>query len=161
VTSTFYTTYVYFIQGVTTRLVKIGMSENVGLRLVMMQQGSPDRLRLLGTVAFRDFREALHIEHRLHVRFANCRAHGEWFRPDAALTKFLQSIDREKLRRLLGGWHFTPINSHTLEAVALNNWQRKQQAADALCSVTHPLFVNRTKRQYRRKTKPARRKGAR
>ena len=126
ITNTFYTTYVYFIQGVTTRLVKIGVSENVGLRLAMMQQGSPDQLRLLGTVAFRDFREALHIEHRLHRRFGNCRAHGEWFRPERTLVKFLQSMDRERLRRMLGGWHFSPVNSLTLEAVALNNWQRKQ-----------------------------------
>jgi hypothetical protein len=76
---------IYFIQGVKTKLIKIGYTSlKLGIRLSNMQAGSPDKLQILliltGDRA---------LEQQLHVKFAKYHKHGEWFRPGTELLKFI------------------------------------------------------------------------
>lgn len=77
---------IYFIQGEVTGLIKIGLAIDVRARLKDLQQGSPDRLSILGVMLCHQ-RGAL--ERELHRRFDDCRAHGEWFEPRPALLAFI------------------------------------------------------------------------
>lgn len=80
---------VYFIQGQTTRLIKIGYASSVGARLTLLQCGSPDLLALIGHEPAPREREAV-----LHRQFADARAHGEWFRPTHALLDYIRRLQR-------------------------------------------------------------------
>lgn len=80
--------YVYFIRADRLNLIKIGRAENVGRRLAGMRSNSADRLTLLGVI--KEVRtEAL--EARLHRRFVKYRSHGEWFRPEPALLRYIKA----------------------------------------------------------------------
>lgn len=80
--------YVYFIQGQSTRLVKIGItSGNVYSRLATIQANSPDTLKLLKAV-----KGDSKYESELHKRFASVRSHGEWFYPSRGLMAFIEGL---------------------------------------------------------------------
>lgn len=67
--------YVYLIQGTIIPLVKIGFCrEWPEQRLKDLQLGSPDFLRIVGTM-----RGSRHLEKYLHDYFSIYRHHGEWF----------------------------------------------------------------------------------
>ena len=87
--------YVYFIQGQTTRLIKIGQTRgNVHKRLAALQGGSPDKLKMLKVIdAEYDF------EKTLHIKFDSIRSHGEWFYPSRGLMAFIGSLDGIKVKR--------------------------------------------------------------
>jgi excisionase family DNA binding protein len=72
------TGWVYFIQATVGGPIKIGLSQDVDLRLASLQLSSPFPLRLLATVPGGRRRE-----YELHRQFAKHRLHGEWF-SDAA-----------------------------------------------------------------------------
>lgn len=76
---------VYFIQA-TNGMVKIGIASDPHGRLRALQTGSPLRLRLLATIP----NCGPETEADLHSRFAEHRAHGEWFLPAAALLDFIR-----------------------------------------------------------------------
>lgn len=84
---------VYFIQGSLTRLIKIGVAGNVRRRLTLLQCGSPDILRLLWS-----YPAPPTHERALHQRFADLRAHGEWFRPEDSLLAYIKRRDPYLLR---------------------------------------------------------------
>ncbi len=65
---------VYFLQALDGGPIKIGVSNNPEGRLASLQTGSPVKLRILGTAAGDQRREA-----RLHRKLAAHRLHGEWF----------------------------------------------------------------------------------
>lgn len=65
---------IYFIQSVGGGPIKIGVSDDPRRRLADLQVGSPAVLRLIGTAAGDQRREAA-----LHRRLAEHRLHGEWF----------------------------------------------------------------------------------
>ena len=69
---------IYVIQGLTTKLVKIGISENIHERLIQLQSASPDILELKYIL---EGGGALD-EKALHAQFCKLRMHGEWFHPD-------------------------------------------------------------------------------
>lgn len=75
---------IYFIQGATTRLIKIGVTTDLQMRLSALQATSPDRLTVLGCLP-----GSLDDEGSLHARFARERLHGEWFKPSARLMRFI------------------------------------------------------------------------
>lgn len=76
----------YFIQGETTRLIKIGRCiGDAARRMRELQACSPDRLILRAVVAG-------DIERKLHARFTEDHEHGEWFRPSAAIEDFIKSL---------------------------------------------------------------------
>lgn len=79
---------IYFIQGATTRLIKVGKAADCQDRLSDLQTGSPDKLHLLKEVYTDDYA----AEKILHRRFRYCRAHGEWFFPDEKLIRFMEQL---------------------------------------------------------------------
>jgi hypothetical protein len=76
---------IYFVDALDLKMVKIGYaSEDPDGRLAIMQTGSPVKLT----------RRALmegdrHVERELHQRFKKLRVHGEWFRDDITIVRFL------------------------------------------------------------------------
>lgn len=79
--------WVYFIEGEGTGMIKIGVAENPYRRLAYLQIGSPVILRMLATV-----RGDASIEAELHDRFGESRAHGEWFRSTPALQEYIARV---------------------------------------------------------------------
>lgn len=82
--------YVYFIQAGDVGLIKIGWATDPKRRLTQMQPHCPIPLRLLhserGTGA---------DERAVHGRFAEHRAHHEWFHPVSELLAYIaQRITR-------------------------------------------------------------------
>ena len=87
--------YVYFIQGQSTRLVKIGITRgNVYKRLATIQNSSPDKLKLLKAA-----KGDIGYERQLHKQFASVHSHGEWFYPSRGLMTFIQSLDGVKTKK--------------------------------------------------------------
>ncbi len=76
---------VYFIAPVDGGRIKIGIASNVAARLANLQTGSPVPLRVIGIIRG----VALAVEAELHVRFASCRCHGEWFEPTPELLAYI------------------------------------------------------------------------
>ena len=85
--------FVYFIQGQTTRLIKIGQTAgSVSNRLQEIQSNSPDKLEVLKAIE-----ASRRAEQFLHEKFEPFRSHGEWFYPSGVLMRFIESIDDRKL----------------------------------------------------------------
>jgi hypothetical protein len=80
--------WVYFIQGQTTGLIKIGVADSVEARLSMLQPASPDLLTVIGTVRCNRYGA---LERELHVMFAAHRRHGEWFSPHPEILSYIAS----------------------------------------------------------------------
>ncbi len=80
---------IYFVQAALIGRIKIGYCRRGGLdkRIATLQTASPVPLTLLATVSGTREREAA-----LHARFAECRAHGEWFDPALRLVSFIARL---------------------------------------------------------------------
>lgn len=78
---------VYFVQSGLEGPIKIGASSNVKQRLVDLQMGSPQPLKLLAQV-----RGSKREEREVHRRFAHLRVRGEWFSPAAELIEYISTI---------------------------------------------------------------------
>jgi hypothetical protein len=76
---------IYFVQGVDGGLVKIGRSADIPRRLWDLQASCPVPLRCLAVIAVEHPDGRALFEEELHCRFAEGRAHGEWFEPTAEL----------------------------------------------------------------------------
>lgn len=79
---------VYFIQGETTGLVKIGKANNVASRLRGLQAHSPDSLKVLAVIKDMD------DDHPYHGTFASAWSHGEWFHPSTELMTFIATLPK-------------------------------------------------------------------
>lgn len=77
---------VYFVQAETLGLIKIGFAVSAKARLKTMQVGSPDRLKLIGSMPCSQFGA---LEQEVHARFKALRVHGEWHRPEPELLAFI------------------------------------------------------------------------
>jgi hypothetical protein len=77
---------VYFVRAVTLGLIKIGVANFAAQRVMSLQTHSPDRLELMGVLICDDHGT---LETALHLRFADLRSHGEWFRPGRDLVDFI------------------------------------------------------------------------
>jgi len=78
---------IYFIQGESTKLIKIGKTNSsIEERVKSLQTGSPDKLKVIG-VTF----EPYHSESSLHAQFDQFRKHGEWFFPADEIALFLSN----------------------------------------------------------------------
>ena len=80
--------YVYFVQGELTQHIKIGIAWEPEKRLIDLQVGSPDKLKIL--LAFRTTHSAQTTERHLHQRFWLYHLHGEWFKPGPELLQFIK-----------------------------------------------------------------------
>jgi hypothetical protein len=78
----------YFVQGETTRLIKIGRSVDPYARMKDLQKGSPDTLRMLA-ILDQDY------EGELHLKFSQHRVRDEWFRPAPELLAFVESLKND------------------------------------------------------------------
>lgn len=79
---------VYFVQATAADgVIKIGRSNTPLRRIAGMQVGSPVALTLMAV----EPGDAEHERH-LHMRFAHCRASGEWFNPAPDLLKYIEAI---------------------------------------------------------------------
>lgn len=79
--------YVYFVQAEELRLIKIGVTGRLEVRLRGLAQASPDRLVALGVQHCEDGGA---LETALHARFAHARVHGEWFLPTEPLLDYIE-----------------------------------------------------------------------
>ena len=87
--------HVYFIQGQSTRLVKIGITRgNVYDRFARIQSHSPDKLKLLKVV-----KGDSKYEKGLHKQFASVHSHNEWFYPSRGLMTLINSLDGVKTKK--------------------------------------------------------------
>jgi hypothetical protein len=86
---------IYLIQAEESKRVKIGFTRGlapVEHRLSSLQVGSPEMLHILCCF------EGTHEEEQsLHTQFAPYRMHGEWFRCEGGLQRF---IDKQEGKRL-------------------------------------------------------------
>lgn len=81
---------IYFVQGETTRLIKIGYTQGApAIRLAQLQSSSPDKLLMLAVAHGTE-----EDEHTIHAFFKGLRCHYEWFKPEAALIEFIGYIQR-------------------------------------------------------------------
>lgn len=81
------TSFVYFIQAVSGGPIKIGVGVDPARRLMALQPGNPERLRIIGVI--RD--AGREQERNLHFKFRASRMHGEWFEPSPELLAFIES----------------------------------------------------------------------
>ena len=81
---------IYFVQGGSQSLVKIGTSvaKSLKLRLTNIQGCSPEPLRLIAVIDG-DRRD----ERALHRRFEHYRQHGEWFSPGDDLMNYISTLE--------------------------------------------------------------------
>lgn len=92
---------VYFIVRETDGLVKIGFSHNPLKRLVQLQRGMPDRLRIHAACP-----GPMRTEKALHELFRDDRIGGEWFSPTPRLVALMNSIrERPELGLVVADLH--------------------------------------------------------
>lgn len=80
--------YIYFIQGITTGRIKIGISKDPKKRLDRMQLSEQ-------AVLLSAFRGSRITEQQLHIQFKKHRVHGEWFEPADEILQFIEKFDSE------------------------------------------------------------------
>jgi hypothetical protein len=85
---------IYFIKDTGTQAIKIGYSAKPPRRVGDLQTGNPHKLVLLGTVGGKKA-----DEEALHVKFAQYRLEGEWFRGEI-IEEVLSIISAYKKQRL-------------------------------------------------------------
>ena len=78
---------VYFAHDEERGLVKIGVSNRVGIRLEELERASGSALKLLGTI-----RGNRATEIQQHVRFSKWRVRGEWFEASPEVLEDISSI---------------------------------------------------------------------
>lgn len=129
---------VYFIQGESTKLIKIGKADDVLVRLRMLQCGSPDKLMVLKV-------EADASERVYHLQFAVDRIHGEWFRPSVDLMEFIGNIPPSKFDGLTYVTQFAP--EPAIPPCLTWRWSGKVRHAES-CTCDSPLAASQC-RNYR------------
>lgn len=87
---------VYFLQCSATKLIKIGVTNNLDARIKTLQRFSPGKLVLLASLPGTKGREA-----RLHALFKHARTHGEWFSPVPEILDYIRQ-DEEYIRHRQG-----------------------------------------------------------
>lgn len=78
---------VYFIYCEASSMIKIGFTSNIKNRLGNLKTMSPVPLRLIGTI------EGTRVdEENLHKKFARLRSHGEWFKLERPLERYIEKV---------------------------------------------------------------------
>lgn len=108
---------VYFI-GYDGGPIKIGHSVNPTARLVDLQMGSHEDLRILATMP-----GGLRKERELHRRFAAHRLRGEWFSPVEEVLEFVREVNGGRIDGECVQWRPTPLMELiTEESRKVNAW---------------------------------------
>src|SRR5579872_5272066 len=82
---------IYFIRGITTRRIKIGISKSPLKRLKALQTGSPEPLEMLFFI-----KGSREMEKELHKQFAALRQGGEWFDSSPDLLNYMIDLWRQR-----------------------------------------------------------------
>lgn len=82
------THYIYFVQCVRLRFVKIGRSRQPWTRFINIQTSCPDEVVLLGVIPC----ERTNEEQRVQAQFRHLHHHGEWYREADDLMAFISTI---------------------------------------------------------------------
>lgn len=94
---------IYAIQGEMTQSVKIGWSFEPEKRLMSLQTGAPEKLKILGTCY-----GAMTQERAIHAHLAPHRLSGEWFAPAPlvmeAVEKIISCDKAEEVLQHLAAW---------------------------------------------------------
>jgi hypothetical protein len=85
-------TYVYFIEAIGARRIKIGFTKDVRRRLHDLSIGCPFPIELMALMP-----GSLEDEFTMHKRFGQLHAHGEWFRARPRLRKFIKTLVEQRL----------------------------------------------------------------
>lgn len=111
------TTWTYFIQSGFDGPIKIGRSDNPEGRLVELQVGSHETLRLL-LVLEGD------VEFEMHTVFRNLHIRGEWFTAGETLLQFIaeNSGDRGSLERIVATARFICRTYERMEQQVSELW---------------------------------------
>ena len=78
--------YVYFIQDVHSKHIKIGFSLTPDMRLKSLQTANSTSLDIIGVIS-----GDISLEKGLHKRFNHLHVVGEWFLPGKDLLKFIET----------------------------------------------------------------------
>lgn len=78
---------IYFAQHGTDGPIKIGLTDDLELRLSSLQTSSPVEIRLLATQE-----GDWSLERFLHQRFARLKVRGEWFHPEPDLLHYIANL---------------------------------------------------------------------
>lgn len=78
---------VYIIEAEELGIYKIGVSNNLKIRLQRLQTASPVKLRIIASLE--SPQNAYHVESTLHEELHQYRLHGEWFRLPLDIIKSL------------------------------------------------------------------------
>ena len=70
---------IYFIQSGKRGQIKIGVANDVPVRMAELQIGNPQELKLLASIPISSLKKAGALEKSLHRRFSRQRIRGEWF----------------------------------------------------------------------------------
>lgn len=87
----YYHDCVYFILDAKSNAVKIGVSHSVTERMIDVQVGNPNKLKVIAVITLRDSEQG-DIEGELHRRFRHFRMRGEWFRYEGELKSFIENL---------------------------------------------------------------------
>ena len=99
--------YVYFIQSGYGKKppIKIGVAENIDKRLLELQPGNPEELKVVASIKCANRMEAFNIESYLHRQLSKRKIRGEWFascmrRIDKVMSKWYtnKKVDFKKYR---------------------------------------------------------------
>lgn len=71
--------YVYVIEQRGTDVVKIGIANNMKIRLKALQNGNPHELHIHFTLCFAERATAAAVERKAHALLRAARRQGEWF----------------------------------------------------------------------------------
>jgi hypothetical protein len=79
--------FIYFIQCLATKKIKIGYARDPWARLTCIQTGCPTPLLLLGMMPGNRF-----VERDLHAKFAGHLYRGEWFDPAPEIIEYIERL---------------------------------------------------------------------
>ncbi len=84
--------HIYFVQGESGGPIKIGFTTNIKRRIIILQNGYPEKLKVLGFIqGTKETEETIHTELQKH------RINGEWFEPHPeVLKKVADSVPYEE-----------------------------------------------------------------
>ncbi len=89
--------FVYFIGDPRRKVVKIGVSTDVGRRLTAIQTGYPYPLSILCVIPGDEV-----LESELQRIFSPLRTNGEWFRYDGRIRAYVGTVNAELFARVVG-----------------------------------------------------------
>jgi hypothetical protein len=94
--------YVYLILDQQSRAVKIGKSNDINSRMIELQTGNPNELKLIRYIECSTEEQAIYLENTLHIKYKDLQRKGEWFNFNLEMLNDFETgnikIERKKVR---------------------------------------------------------------